>query len=176
MNFFSLLESPLGELLLTAHDDSLTGIYFTSQTHAPQIRPDWIRRDDAPVFSKLRRQLHEYAAGEREVFDLPVELTGTKFQVRVWEQIGAIPFGETITYTELAGRIGEPRAVRAVAAAAGANPVCWALPCHRVVGKDGSLTGYAGGLTRKKALLDFEAARHAGREVSLAWDDPACVF
>ncbi|MCE0497112.1 MAG: methylated-DNA--[protein]-cysteine S-methyltransferase [Methylacidiphilales bacterium] len=175
MTLYSLLESPLGELLLIAHDDSLNGIYFTDQHHAPQVHPDWVRRDDAPVFGELRKQLREYTAGERQVFDLPIELTGTKFQVGVWQQILAIPFGETVTYTELANRIGDPQAVRAVGAAAGANPICWVLPCHRVVGKDGSLTGYAGGLTRKKALLDFEAARHAGREIVLAWDEPACI-
>lgn len=175
MTFHSLLESPLGELLLIAHDDSLIGIYFTDQTHAPQVHLDWVRRDNVPVFDELRKQLREYTSGEREVFDLPIELTGTKFQIRVWEQIIAIPFGETITYTELANRIGDPQAVRAVGTAAGANPLCWAIPCHRVVGKDGALTGYAGGLVRKKALLDFEATRHAGREIVLAWDEAACI-
>jgi len=175
MTLYSLFESPLGELLLIAHDDSLAGVYFTDQTHAPQIHPDWVRRNDLPVFAELRKQLGEYTWGEREVFDVPIELTGSKFQVRVWEQIIAIPFGETVTYTELANRIGDPQAVRAVGTAAGANPICWALPCHRVVGKDGSLTGYAGGLARKKALLDFEAARHAGREIILAWDETACI-
>ena len=175
MTLYSLYESPLGELLLIAHDDLLNGIYFTDQTHAPQVHPDWVRRDAAPVFGEARKQLREYTAGEREGFDLPIELTGTKFQVRVWEQILTIPFGETVTYTELANRIGDPQAVRAVGTAAGANPICWVLPCHRVVGKDGSLTGYAGGLARKKALLDFEAARHAGREIILAWDEHACI-
>jgi len=176
MTLHSLLESPLGELLLIAHDDSLTGVYFTDQSHAPQVHPNWVRRDDAPVFGEVRRQLLDYAEGASEAFDLPVELTGTKFQVKVWEQIIAIPFGETVTYTELARRIGDPQAVRAVGTAAGANPVCWVIPCHRVVGKDGSLTGYAGGLPRKKALLDFEAARHDGREIVLAWDEPAGIL
>jgi methylated-DNA-[protein]-cysteine S-methyltransferase len=176
MTLHSLLESPLGELLLIAHDDSLTGVYFTDQSHAPQIHPDWVRRDDAPVFGAVRRQLLDYTEGGSEDFDLPVELTGTKFQVKVWEQIIAIPFGETVSYTDLAERIGDPRAVRAVGTAAGANPICWIIPCHRVVGKDGSLTGYAGGLARKKALLDFEAARHAGREIVLAWDEPAGIL
>ncbi len=175
MTLYSHLESPLGQLLLVAHDDSLCGIYFTDQTHAPQVHPDWVRRDSEPVFLELRRQLAEYTAGQRERFELPIELTGTKFQVRVWEQILAVPFGETISYTELAKRNGDPQAVRAVGTATGANPISWVLPCHRIVGKDNSLSGYAGGLARKQALLDFEAARHAGREIVLAWDEPACI-
>lgn len=175
MTLYSHLESPLGELLLIAHDESLTGVYFTDQHHAPPIHPDWVRRNDAPVFLELKKQLIEYTSGTRTAFGLPVELTGTKFQTQVWEQIIDIPFGKTVTYTELAAKIGDPQAVRAVGTATGANPICWAIPCHRVIGKDGSLTGYAGGLARKKALLDFEAARHAGREIVLAWDEPACI-
>lgn len=158
---YTRLESPLGELLLTGSDGKLTGLSFADAPHAPKIAPGWIERENAPLFARARRQLEEYASGEREQFDLPIGLAGTPFQLRVWQAIRAIPFGETVTYGEIARRIGFTRAVRAVGTALGRNPLCWIVPCHRVVGRDGSLTGYAGGLGRKEALLAFESGRAA---------------
>ena len=116
------------------------------------------------------QQLDEYAAGEKRKFDLPVAFNGTPFQVRVWEEIYRIPFGETISYGELAARAGNPEAVRAAGTATGRNPICWVVPCHRVVGKMAALTGFAGGLERKRAYLDFESGRSAAlvQEAELA--------
>jgi methylated-DNA-[protein]-cysteine S-methyltransferase len=159
MTSYSFHETPLGELLLTARDEKLTGLYFADQAHAPRPGRGWLRHDDAPIFARTRRQLDEYARGARTIFDLPLALDGTPFQIRVWREIARLPFGATLTYGELAARLNEPSAVRAAAAAAGRNPVCWIVPCHRVIGKDGRLTGYAGGLSRKRLLLDFEAGR-----------------
>lgn len=176
MILYAHFESPLGSLLLTSSEDALTGLYFVGQTHAPQISPDWVQRDDAEIFVLTLRQIEEYATGERDVFELPLCLEGTDFQRRVWREIGLIPFGHTITYSELAKRIGSERAVRAVGTATGQNPVSWIIPCHRVVGKDGALTGYAGGVLRKSALLDFETARLKGRKISLVFDDAAAAL
>lgn len=159
MTLYTRLDSPLGELLLTSRDEKLTGLYFADSLHAPKIGPGWIEREDAPLFAQTREQLEEYASGEREQFDLPIGLAGTPFQLRVWQEISAIPFGETVTYGEIARRIGSPDAVRAVGTAAARNPLCWIVPCHRVVGSNRSLTGYAGGLGRKEALLAFESGR-----------------
>jgi O-6-methylguanine DNA methyltransferase len=155
------LDSPLGELLLTCREGKLTGLSFADSPHAPKIGPGWIEREDAPIFAQARQQLEEYASGEREKFNLPIGLAGTPFQLRVWREISLIPYGQTLTYGEIARRIGAPRSVRAVGTAAGRNPLCWIVPCHRVVGRDGSLTGYAGGLRRKEAFLAFESGRAA---------------
>jgi O-6-methylguanine DNA methyltransferase len=167
MTSYARLESPLGELLLAGREGKLTGLYFADQPHAPKIAPGWIEREDFPIFARVRLQLEEYASGERENFDLPIGRAGTPFQLRVWREISAIPFGETITYGELARRAGSPGADRAAGAAAGRNPLCWIIPCHRVVGRDGSVTGYAGGLGRKEVLLAFESTRASGLSASL---------
>jgi methylated-DNA-[protein]-cysteine S-methyltransferase len=156
MKLYSYLESDLGRMLATSSEGKLTGLYFVGQKHGPEMGSDWVRSDEAEIFARTARQLAEYAAGERLEFDLPVGLHGTPFQVRVWKEIARIPFGRTISYGELAARVGSAEAVRAVGTATGRNPVCWIVPCHRVVGKDGSLTGFAGGLERKRAFLDFE--------------------
>jgi O-6-methylguanine DNA methyltransferase len=167
MTIHTHIESLLGKLLLTSRQNKLTGLYFADRPGG-RIGRDWIEREDADIFIQTKRQLDDYAAGERTDFDLPLGLAGTSFQMRVWLKISAIPFGQTLSYGDLAKQLGMPRAVRAVGAAAGQNPVCWIVPCHRVVGKDGSLTGYAGGIPRKKALLEFEAAKSAGEEAVLA--------
>ena len=168
MTTYTHIDSPLGQLLLTSREGKLSGLYFADRPHA-RISPDWVRQDDAAMFARTAQQLEEYASGERESFDLPLGLIGTPFQVSVWNAIATIPFGQTITYSELAQRIGRPpKDARAVGTATGQNPVCWIVPCHRVVGKSGALTGYAGGVTRKSALLDFEAAKSAGRGAILA--------
>jgi O-6-methylguanine DNA methyltransferase len=164
MTLYSYEQSPLGELLLTSRESRLTGLRFADQPEASYRGRDWLRDDDAEIFAQTRRQLQEYMEGERKEFDLSmIGMGGTPFQIQVWQEISRIPFAETISYGELAVRIGAPNAVRAVGAAAGQNPVCWIVPCHRVVGKNGSLTGYAGGLARKRFLLDFEAGRSQGR-------------
>jgi methylated-DNA-[protein]-cysteine S-methyltransferase len=159
MTSYSFHETSLGELLLTGRDGKLTGLYFADRAHAPRPGRAWLRQDDAAIFASTRRQLDEYSEDGRKNFDLPVAMQGTPFQLRVWQEIARVPFGRTISYGELAARIGAPKAVRAVGTAAGRNPLCWIVPCHRVVGKDGRLTGYAGGISRKRLLLDFEAGR-----------------
>lgn len=178
MTIYTHLDGPLGQLLLTSHKDKLAGLYFADQPHA-RVDPEWVRRDDADIFTQTAQQLEEYASGEREYFDLPLGLSGTPFQALVWNAIAAIPFGETLTYGELAERIGRsPRDARAVGMATGQNPVSWIIPCHRVVGKSGALTGYAGGILRKRTLLEFEAAKSAGRDAILAYgkDQPVLVL
>jgi methylated-DNA-[protein]-cysteine S-methyltransferase len=126
---------------------------------AASINPEW-RSADEP-FADVRRQLCEYFDGERDAFDLPLEMSGTPFQRRVWQALQQIPYGETTTYGELARRMGRPAASRAVGLANGRNPIAVIVPCHRVIGSDGSLTGYGGGLERKRLLLDLEAGRGA---------------
>jgi methylated-DNA-[protein]-cysteine S-methyltransferase len=158
MTIYTVIESPLGELLLTSREGKLSGLYFSGEAHA-RIGDEWELQDDAPIFAQTARQLEGFALGRRRAFDLPLALSGTPFQLRVWERIAAIPFGETISYAQLAEEVGSAQAVRAVGGATGRNPVGWIVPCHRVVGKAGALTGFAGGIGRKRALLDFEAGR-----------------
>jgi methylated-DNA-[protein]-cysteine S-methyltransferase len=150
------MRTPIGELLLVADESALTGVYFTGQKHFPAIHKDWKKNENHPVLKKAAAQLKDYFAGKRVEFDLPLRLTGTGFQEKVWKEIARIPFGKTLTYSELAKRVGSPSAIRAAGASTGRNPVGIIVPCHRVVGKDGSLTGYAGGLDRKRHLLKLE--------------------
>lgn len=147
--------SPLGEITLAATDDGLCGLYFKGHTPAPK-REGW-KRDNGSRFDAARSWLDAYLAGEKPS-KLPAHAiaAGTPFQRSVWEALRAIPRGKTTTYAELAAAIGSPKAVRAVGAAVGRNPLSILIPCHRVIGRDGSLTGYAGGLTRKKQLLALE--------------------
>jgi methylated-DNA-[protein]-cysteine S-methyltransferase len=160
---YTEIDSPLGPLLLTSTDGKLSGLYFADRPHA-RVEPHWIRQDDAEIFAQTRRQIVETASWQRERFDLPVLLEGTPFQVQVWNAIATIPLGQTITYSELAERVGRSaRDARAVGTATGENPVSLIVPCHRVVGKSGKPTGYAGGLERKSALLAFEAALVASK-------------
>ena len=151
--------SPIGTITLRASERGLTGLYLEAHRHGPTDgeRARW-QRDDAR-FAVVRRQLDEYFAGTRTAFDLPLDaegIGGTTFQKRVWSALAEIPHGETISYGELARRIGQPAAVRAVGLANGRNPVSIIVPCHRVVGAGGSLTGYGGGTERKRLLLDLE--------------------
>ena len=157
------IDSPVGELTLVARDGSLTGVYFPHHWYRPDPAT-FGDRDDAG-FGEAKRQLAEYFAGGRELFDLPLGPRGDAFQHRVWELINRIPYGQTTTYGDLARELGEGTLAKEVGAAVGRNPLSVIVPCHRVVGKDGSLTGYAGGLARKRFLLDLEepAAADSGK-------------
>jgi methylated-DNA-[protein]-cysteine S-methyltransferase len=158
MKIYTNIESPLGRVLLVSDGTSLTGVYFSGQKYEPTPGPDWRHDPDLKILKKSGLQLQEYFAGDRKVFHIPVSLQGTPFQRKVWNALTEIPLGETISYGELAERVDRSSAVRAVGAAVGRNPVSVIVPCHRVIGRDGSLTGYAGGLERKRALLALEAA------------------
>jgi methylated-DNA-[protein]-cysteine S-methyltransferase len=148
--------SPIGPLTLMADGGHLTRLVMTDQAHAV-VPPPGSRRDPE-FFAEVTGQLDEYFAGTRTAFDVPMWLEGTEFQRRVWAQLSAIPYGETISYGELARRVGNPRASRAVGLANGRNPVAVIVPCHRVIAADGSLGGYGGGTDRKTLLLDLERA------------------
>jgi methylated-DNA-[protein]-cysteine S-methyltransferase len=147
--------SPLGPLLLAANDRGLRFISFAASKRAVRPQPDW-EQDDAP-FPETVRQLSAYFRGELNEFDLPLAMDGTPFQLRVWRSLCDIPFGTTISYGELARRIGQPKAVRAVGLANGSNPIPIIVPCHRVIGGNGKLTGYGGGLPIKEKLLALES-------------------
>jgi methylated-DNA-[protein]-cysteine S-methyltransferase len=150
------MTSPLGTMLLAASDNQLVGIWFDGQAHLPDLS-SYAADVGQPVLQQAKTQLQDYFAGQRQQFDLPLTLaTGTAFQQSVWQALLAIPFGATCSYGQLANRIGNPSAVRAVGAAVGRNPLTIIVPCHRVIGTDGSLTGYAGGLNRKTTLLQLE--------------------
>lgn len=154
---YTEMASPLGRLLLTAEDGALTGVHFPGQKHDRPRQADWQRADDEPVLAAARAQLAEYFDGARKAFDLPLAPHGTPFQRAVWQALLAVPLGATSTYGSIAAVIRRPRAVRAVGAAIGANPIGIVVPCHRIIGRDGTLTGYAGGLDRKAKLLALEA-------------------
>ncbi|MGP3951764.1 methylated-DNA--[protein]-cysteine S-methyltransferase [Streptomyces sp. 7N604] len=151
----TVVDSPLGPLTLVATGGVLSGLYMTEQRHRPP-EDTFGTPDDAP-FAEAVRQLRAYFAGELTAFDLPLRLDGTPFQQRVWEVLRRIPYGATVSYGQLADRLGNPSASRAVGLANGRNPIGIIVPCHRVVGARGSLTGYGGGLDRKRRLLDFES-------------------
>lgn len=149
-------DSPLGTMIVAVTDRGLAGVWFEGQRHLPDTRR-WPTDDRHPVLVRALTQLREYFGGQRRHFDLPLDLQGgTTFQQSVWQALLAIPGGETTSYGRLSQRIGKPAAVRAVGAAVGRNPLSIVVPCHRVLGTDGSLTGYAGGLERKTALLKLE--------------------
>lgn len=153
------ITSPLGNILIAASAHGLVGLWFHDQKHLPlEIeRARWAVQPEHPVLLTAAEQLDAYFRGERSVFDLPLDLQrGTPFQQSVWQALRTIEPGHTNSYGELARRIGKPQAVRAVGAAVGRNPISVVVPCHRVVGAQGALTGYAGGLARKQALLQLE--------------------
>ncbi len=151
--FASRLHSPVGELLLLANPRGLCGLHMEIQRYPP-APADW--RSDEARFAEARRQLAAYFAGELREFDLPLSPEATPFQRRVWDELVRIPFGQTTSYGKLAHRLGDIKASRAVGLANGRNPISIVVPCHRVVGSKGALTGYAGGLERKRWLLDHE--------------------
>jgi methylated-DNA-[protein]-cysteine S-methyltransferase len=153
-----LIDSPIGSLLLSAEGGTLVGIEFPITKGKARGGPPMDSVEATAPFDAVRRQLDEYFAGRRRSFKLPFEPRGTDFRRKVWAELVRIPFGETITYGELARRIGQPTASRAVGLANGANPIPIVVPCHRVIGAGGALTGFGGGLDTKRFLLDLETA------------------
>lgn len=164
--FYATFASPVGPLLMMSDGQALTGLHTDSDKHRPAMRPDWIRDEAAAPFAQVKAQLCGYFEGRLTEFDLPLAPRGTEFQLRVWQELRNIPHGETISYAELARRIGRPQASRAVGHANARNPISIIVPCHRVIGADNSLTGYAGGLERKRMLLAHEAEKRPARGVS----------
>jgi methylated-DNA-[protein]-cysteine S-methyltransferase len=156
---YTWYESPVGPLLLAGSPSALCYLSFSTGKHAVAVDPQWM--ENRAIFGEAIRQLTEYFAGKREGFALQLDPPGTEFQQSVWSELREIPYGETISYKTLAERIGKPKAVRAVGAANGANPIPIIIPCHRVIGNDGSLTGFGGGLPLKKRLLELESCQLA---------------
>jgi O-6-methylguanine DNA methyltransferase len=157
---FAVVESPLGPLLLGAEDGALTLLWMSP---LPERETGGADARDRAVLAAARDQLEAYFAGDLTAFDLPLAPVGTPFQQRVWSALVEIPFGETVSYGSLATRLGRPGAARAVGLANGSNPISIIIPCHRVIGSDGRLTGYGGGIDRKAWLLDHEAGRGPGQ-------------
>lgn len=155
---WTVIDSPIGELRLVAHDGALTGVEFSPLLDAvPTGRPRGPREDDDPLLRKIADQLDAYFTGTRTDFELPLAPAGSTFQQQVWHELSGIGFGETASYGQIAARLGRTNAAsRAVGLANGRNPIPVIIPCHRVIGADGTLTGYAGGLERKRLLLDLE--------------------
>lgn len=158
MKYTTQIESPIGALTLVSDGVALVGVYMESTRHEPEIDRGWTRDDSARPFPEARRQFGAYFAGDLREFDLPLAAAGTAFQKTVWGELQKIPYGSTISYGELARRVGNPNASRAVGLANGQNPLSIVIPCHRVIGANGKLVGYGGGLDRKKVLLELEGA------------------
>lgn len=154
MNHYTIMDSPIGPLVLVGGPAGLTEIRFTRQGEKPAVDPGWEHAPES--FAETIKQFEEYFGGERQTFTLPLDPQGTPFQRQVWAALQTIPYGKTISYRELAVIISKPNAVRAVGAANGQNPLPIVIPCHRVIGSNGTLTGYAGGLEIKRMLLDLE--------------------
>ncbi|MFT4855616.1 MAG: methylated-DNA-[protein]-cysteine S-methyltransferase [Algoriphagus sp.] len=154
-----IISSPLGNIFLSIQDDSISELRFT--TEEVSIEPF------NSLLSEAKKQLDEYFSGKRKSFNLPVLLSGTPFQYQVWSAVNKIPFGETTSYLKLSQALGKPAAIRAVGAAIGANPILVIIPCHRIIGTNGQLTGYAGGLDRKEKLLELEGRPRQAKQASL---------
>ena len=157
---YAHIPSPLGVIVAAAEEGAIIGLWFEGQKDFPDSSADWRENRASPPLARCAEQLNEYFAGKRERFDLPLAPHGTAYQQRIWREIAAIPFGKTLGYQELARREGNGKAARAAGAATGRNPVSILIPCHRVVGANGALTGYAGGIHRKEQLLGLEARRN----------------
>lgn len=152
---YTTMKSPIGPLLLAGGEDGLRLVHFVSGRHPKSPQRDWA--ENKAAFRAVIRQLEEYFDGKRKEFDVPLILEGTKFQLLVWRNLQKIPYGETVSYGQLARRIGRPEAARAVGLANGSNPIPIIIPCHRVIGSNGALTGFGGGLPVKKNLLALES-------------------
>lgn len=158
MRYYDTYDSPQGRMLLVATGDGLCGVYFHRQKYFPAKQRDWKRDPRHPHLRQAKRELAEYFAGRRRRFEVALDPEGTPFQRSVWKAISRVAFGRTITYGELAAKAGRPGSARAAGTATGRNPITIIVPCHRIMGSNGSLTGYAGGLARKRALLALEGA------------------
>lgn len=152
--YYTKFESPVGPLLLAGDAKALRQVSFEGGKRAVPLEAGW--KQNRAAFAEVIRQLQAYFGGELKQFDLPLAMEGTEFQLRVWKELRTIPYGKTISYAQLAGRIGNPKAGRAVGLANGSNPIPIIVPCHRVIGSDGSLTGFGGGLSTKRKLLELE--------------------
>lgn len=152
------IESPLGQIILAGDGTALTGLYFDGQRYFGAVPTEWEERADNELLQAAEVQLQAYLAGQRQQFDLPLRATGTPFQREVWQELSRLGYGQTITYGELAERIGRPAAVRAAGTAIGRNPLCIVVPCHRVLASGGGLGGYVAGLDFKTHLLRLEGA------------------
>lgn len=157
MNYYTYYQSPNGQMTIQANDIGLLGAWFEIQTTQPQELGAY--SDDHAILNQAKIQLEEYFSGRRTQFDLPLAAKGTDFQQSVWQALCKIPYGETWSYQQLADEIGNPKAVRAVGLANGKNPISVIVPCHRVIGKNGKLTGYAGGVETKEKLLQLERSK-----------------
>lgn len=156
MTYYAYIESAIGKLLLTSDGKYLTGLSMENSAHAVAIQSTWQSNIMLPVFVETAGQIKEFLRGVRTAFDLPLKMDGTTFQKKVWNALKDIPYGETVSYKEIASKIGNPKATRAVGLANGRNPIPLIVPCHRVIGSDGKLVGYDGGLERKVHLLNLE--------------------
>jgi methylated-DNA-[protein]-cysteine S-methyltransferase len=156
MRYYDTYESPHGGMLLVATEDGISGVFFNGQKYFPEKEKHWRRDPDHKLLKQARRELTEYFAGRRRRFEVALDPQGTPFQRSVWKAISTVRFGDTLSYGELARRAGHAGSARAAGAATGRNPLSIIVPCHRIMGSDGSLTGYAGGLARKRALHALE--------------------
>ncbi|MGH7180633.1 MAG: methylated-DNA--[protein]-cysteine S-methyltransferase [Nitrospiraceae bacterium] len=162
MHYYDYYHSPYGRMLLVADNTALTGVYFTGQTYHPHIGKGWVRDTRHGLVCQAKRELAEYFNGTRAHFTMKIAPRGTPFQRAVWRTITGVSFGKTISYAELARRAGRPGSARAAGGATGRNPIRIIVPCHRIVGSNGALTGYAGGLTKKRAFLALEGRSERG--------------
>jgi len=157
MRYYDTFDGPWGGMLIAASNQGISGIYFSRQKYHPKRGKEWQHAPGNAHLKRAKKQLGEYFAGKRKSFDLELDPAGSPFQKRVWKAIAGVPYGETISYGELARRAGFPEGARAAGAATGRNPIGIVVPCHRIVGSNGKLTGYAGGLDKKRALLALES-------------------
>ena len=160
--YYKTIESPVGKLRLMATDKGLSAVLFNGGRGVKKLPPSALEQDDNhPMLKKAEKQLKEYFAGKRKDFDLPLDPQGTVFQIKAWRELSKIPYGKTISYGEQAKRVGDAKKARAVGMANGRNPLAIVVPCHRVIGASGALTGFGGGLKTKKYLLDLETGHAA---------------
>ncbi len=167
--FYTRFDSPIGELLLLSDGSALCGLQFADRSNLA-VSPHWRQDEQAAPFAQAREQLRAYFQGELTAFDLPLAPQGTVFQRKIWALLGTIPYGQTRSYTWLSEQYGDLKAIRAVGLANGRNPLAIIVPCHRVIGADGSLVGYGGGLERKAALLAFERRVLARGPQPFVWE------
>ena len=155
MYFYTYINSPLDTLLLVSNGDALVGLYMDTYRYDPQTNSDWKKSETE--FKEVKKQLRAYFARELQDFDLPILMYGTEFQRKAWQALQKIPYGKTVSYLDQAKAIKSPKAVRAIGLANGKNPISIIVPCHRVIGSNGKLTGYGGGIERKRWLLEHES-------------------